>query len=221
MKDNRYNAILILGPTGSGKTPLGDLLDKRGLWESRCAHFDFGASLRSIADTGRKPHLLSDDDMAVITSVLKSGALLEDSQFHIAQSILQSFAEDKGLGEDDLLVLNGLPRHAGQADGVGTVTDVRMVVHLECTPDVVAGRIRGNTGGDRTSRIDDAPGDIKLKLAIFDERTKPLLDYYRRNNARVEAYKVAVGTTAPDIYEWLNTLVRREPYYGESQKKHM
>ncbi|MCX7427258.1 MAG: hypothetical protein NTW96_16720 [Planctomycetia bacterium] len=48
MTDTRNDAMLLLGPTGSGKTPLGDLLERRGLGGRRCVHFDFGAHLRRI-----------------------------------------------------------------------------------------------------------------------------------------------------------------------------
>ncbi len=48
-------AILLLGPTGSGKTPLGQALEKKGLAGRRCVHFDFGANLREIAGLKRRP----------------------------------------------------------------------------------------------------------------------------------------------------------------------
>ena len=44
----RPAALLLIGPTGSGKTPLGDLLDREGLWHRRCCHFDFGERMRRI-----------------------------------------------------------------------------------------------------------------------------------------------------------------------------
>jgi hypothetical protein len=52
MKTKPYPAILLVGPTGSGKTPLGALCEKKGLWQSRVFHFDFGAILRRIAAAG-------------------------------------------------------------------------------------------------------------------------------------------------------------------------
>jgi len=36
-------AILLIGPTGSGKTPLGDWLQAYGFCGHRCHRFDFGA----------------------------------------------------------------------------------------------------------------------------------------------------------------------------------
>ena len=186
MKSIRSKSLLLLGPTGSGKTPLGDLCEARGLWGRRCAHFDFGASLRTIAETGHKPQLLTDEDMKVVLCVLKFGALLENEHFHIAQSILRSFAVEKKLGNDDLLLLNGLPRHAGQAEDVDAVVDMRAVLYLRCSPEVVVERIRRNTGGDRMGRADDSPDDIRRKLRIFEEKTVPLLDHYRAKKVAIE-----------------------------------
>ena len=43
------HALLLIGPTGSGKTPLGELLERSGLWGRPCRHFDFGERMRRIA----------------------------------------------------------------------------------------------------------------------------------------------------------------------------
>jgi len=45
----RRDAILLVGPTGAGKTPLGEWLQLHGLWGRRCHHFDFGTNLREVA----------------------------------------------------------------------------------------------------------------------------------------------------------------------------
>ena len=46
---NQINTILLIGPTGSGKTPFGDYLEQHGIADRACLHFDFGSSLRSAA----------------------------------------------------------------------------------------------------------------------------------------------------------------------------
>ncbi len=38
----KQEAILFLGPTGSGKTPYGELIEWQGLGGRKCAHFYFG-----------------------------------------------------------------------------------------------------------------------------------------------------------------------------------
>ena len=46
-------AVLILGSTGSGKTPLGEYIEQNGLNGIKCHHFDFGACLRRISGFGK------------------------------------------------------------------------------------------------------------------------------------------------------------------------
>ncbi|MBN1293615.1 MAG: nucleoside monophosphate kinase [Candidatus Latescibacteria bacterium] len=203
LQDIRFTALLIIGHTGSGKTPLGEICETRGLWGKRCAHFDFGAMLRNIAAMEYTPNFLTGEDMDVIRNVLSLGALLEDEQFHIAENILRAFISNKGLEANDMLVLNGLPRHEGQAQQMETIVDVKTVVHLVCSPEVVFKRIHHNSGGDRTGRTDDTLDDIRLKLEQFEERTVPLLDYYRNKKTVIEEFEVLADTTPEEMYEWV------------------
>ena len=46
---DKPQAVVLLGPTGSGKTPLGEWLEAKGLGGRRCHHFDFGTRLRRVA----------------------------------------------------------------------------------------------------------------------------------------------------------------------------
>ncbi len=196
---SRLPAILLIGPTGSGKSPLGDALEARGLHGRRCAHFDFGAQLRRIDATGQPPPGLTDDDVAFIGKVLREGALLESEQFHIARAILEAFVQERELAAGDWIVLNGLPRHVDQARNVDTLVGVQLVVRLECTPEVVRERIRLNTGGDRSGRQDDSLEAIEKKLALFRERTLPLVEHYQGRGARIETVEVGIETQPGEI----------------------
>jgi len=176
---------------------LGEWLEENGLWGRRCFHFDFGANLRQAAEQGRG--VLTDGELEVVRDVLKTGALLENENFPIAEKILRGFAEARGIRPDDLLVLNGLPRHAGQADDVDRIVDMRAVVVLECSANVVRERIRTNAGGDRAGRTDDSPAAVANKLWIFEERTRPLLDHYRAKRVRVITVPVGPTTGPADM----------------------
>ena len=202
------NAILLIGPTGAGKTPVGDCLERTGLWGRRCVHFDFGANLRRIAQGGACPSVLEEQDLAVVRRSLETGRLLEDRDFHIAARILRAFAEEKRVEDRDLIVLNGMPRHAGQARDVDAIAAVRAVVVLDCSAQVVAARIRSNVGGDRLGRADDDPAAVANKLRIFRERTLPLLDHYRQEGVYIATVKVGVATTPEDVVRRLEE--RRE-----------
>ncbi|NQU38803.1 MAG: nucleoside monophosphate kinase [Lentisphaerae bacterium] len=192
-------AILLLGPTGAGKSPLGDYLAAVGLWRRRCHHFDFGAELRRVGRDGGPG--LSATDVAYIGRVLREGALLEDETFYIACEILERFLAAQGVGEHDLVVLNGLPRHAGQARDVGQIVDVRCVIALECGADTVRARIADNSGGDRAERTDDSLEKITRRLALYATRTHPLLDHYRSKGVQLRLISVGVNTTPADIVD--------------------
>lgn len=253
-----YWAVVLLGPTGSGKTPLGELMARQGLWGRRCVHFDFGALLRQIAAQGRKPSegaalpgAMSDSgtsgeglatsgrdtvakengrqsfsafftfqEQEFVRKVLQTGALLEDEHFPLAIKILQWFLVSHGLGfqdvqeqtigsnlpaepgqdssSDTLIVLNGLPRHVGQAEALSSWLDVQAVVHLECPAEVVLERIRSDVGGDRQGRPDDDPASIRYKLATYAARTEPLIDYYRTRAVPVVRLEVT-ATMSPAV----------------------
>jgi len=78
------SALLLLGPTGAGKTPLGALIEREGLCGHRWAHFDFGHQMRKIAAGGRPTARLTQADVDFLRQVLHSGALLEDERVPLA-----------------------------------------------------------------------------------------------------------------------------------------
>jgi adenylate kinase len=197
--NHQPSTVLLLGPTGSGKTPLGDCLEQRGLRGRRCVHFDFGARLRAVG-AGEPCAGLAGAELEVVRRSLQTGALLDDEHFPIARAILRSFVERHDLGPDDLLVLNGLPRHVGQAAALDGLVRVRLVVCLECSSATARARIRRDTGGDRAGRADDSPAEVRRKLRLFRERTIPLLDHYAGRKVEISSVRVGVGTTAEEIW---------------------
>lgn len=191
-------AMLLLGPTGSGKTPLGDALEHKGLERKKLAHFDFGSELRSAAASPERYPSLGREDIAVIGRVLAEGALLTDDEFPIAAGLFRSFM--KRVPEDAAaVILNGLPRHAGQAAAVAELVNITCVVVLACSSDTVRMRIARNSGGDRSGRVDDAPQDITRKLEIFRERTEPLIAHYRQRGASLISIDIGVDTLPSHI----------------------
>ena len=107
---------------------------------------------------------------------------------------------------DDLVILNGLPRHVGQADNVGGFLNIILAVYLECPLAVAYERIRLNTGGDRLDRVDDADEAVKNRLSIFKEQTLPLLEYYRKKGICVKSIEIDVNTEPKDIRFNINRL---------------
>jgi adenylate kinase len=191
--------ILLLGPTGSGKTPLGDALAAAGCNGRRTAHFDFGAHLRAAVTTPEHYPLMAPADVTLLKQKLLDNALLEDHEFYIAERILGSFITTRNLDSDSCLILNGLPRHTGQAEALEALLSVSQVIYLECSPEVVLHRIHANTGGDRSERTDDSPAEIQRKLTIFTERTAPLCDFYRSRNIPVRTIRIEPGMSTETV----------------------
>lgn len=202
-----WPSLLLLGPTGSGKSPLGDEIERRGFAGRRAVHLDFGAVLRSVASGGRAPAGLLDAEVEAIRASLASGALFEDGDLPMIFKLIEGFAADRGLGAGDLLVLNGLPRHPEQADGLAGGLAVVRVVLLEATVEVIRERMRLDPGGDRSGRTDDSPDTVERRLVDFRERTLPLADHYRRRGVPVHVIPVTASATAREMYGQLISLI--------------
>ena len=123
-----HEAILLIGPTGSGKTPLGDVLEAKGLRDMLCRHFDFGVHLRRVACGEQAGGPLARHEIEVVRSVLQTGRLLEDERFAIAGKLLEHFLAEHSGDNEILLVLNGLPRHVGQAREIDSMLQVRTFI---------------------------------------------------------------------------------------------
>jgi len=179
------------------------LIEERGLWDYRWVHFDFGAQLRSIAAEEFSAGQFSLEDVETAASAVETGALLENHQWPLAERIFRGFLAERAPDLQTCVVLNGLPRHADQARAVDSIVDVGTVLSLRCTSESVLQRIRSNVGGDRAGRTDDDPEMIRAKVALFNERTETLVEYYRELDIRIRRIVVTATMTADDIWRIL------------------
>jgi adenylate kinase len=202
---------LLVGPTGSGQTPLGDELERRGFLGRRCVHFDFGANLRKIAAGTEGANVLTAPELDSVRTSLATGALFEDKDMPMIVKIVERFAEARDLTPESLLVLNGLPRHRSQAKGLAGVAAVERVIRLEAPAAVIRERIRLDPGGDRSARSDDTLEEVERRLAVFRERTIPLVSYYRARRALIVEIPVTASMSAAEAYQALIKRLAREP----------
>lgn len=226
MESSTTDAILLIGPTGSGKSPLGDALQADGLTisssrKTRSAavfyHFDFGENLRR-AERGdfSDKSLITAADRAFLTTVLEQGAVLERERFYLAGNILQSFLAEKKKKTEKrdncVVVLNGFPRHSLQAEYLREQCKVcvRLLVVLESDTATIKHRLENNTGGDRTNRQDDASTELlQKKLQIFRERTLPLIEWYEKAGVAVVRLQSDKDTTAQNMVQQLQESINK------------
>lgn len=175
---DRAKAILLIGPTGSGKSPLGALLEKRMGW----AHFDFGHELRLIA-RGEGDFGLTDKERKYVKDLLHDRALFPDDKFHIVEKILTDFLDrnDHTPG----VILNGLPRHIGQVEGVANHVDIKGVAVLKCSKKA-----------------------WEQKFVRFTRRTAPIISHYEGTGVGVVRIPLGNGTNEADIASIIIKAVR-------------
>ncbi len=205
------NAFLLLGPTGAGKSPLGDALGRNNLLGFRWHHLDFGCELREAVSGGNRSSGYTDTELDFIQGVLERGLLLENEQFPLAKKIISVFLDRVGFSQNDILILNGIPRHEGQATDMQTIALVHALIVLDCSGQDVYERIHGNIGGDRTERVDDNVDMIEKKLKIFRERTAPLVAYYEKLGTLVYRVRITGAMTPADSYDAISSLAAVHP----------
>jgi adenylate kinase len=152
--------VLMLGPTGAGK----------------------GTQAAALASFCEVPHISTGDIFRaniqaetpmgkLAGNALRAGELVPDSvtQAMLAERLHHSDTKDG-------FVLDGFPRTTGQATWLDAMltggSDVTAVIVLSAPDEVLLGRAR------RRGRVDDTAPAITRRLAIYRERTKPLLGYY-------------------------------------------
>lgn len=171
-------AVLLLGPTGAGKSPLGEHIVRSGLFGKKARRFDFGAELRAILSRNDSSQFYTSSEITFIKGVLEQGQLLENRNFPLAGKIIGSFLVRSGYSSDDVLVLNGIPRHIGQARDIAAIAAIHLLIILDC----------------------DAAALVDKKLRLFKERTAPLVDHYKNAGAAVFPVAMSRSTTAEDAY---------------------
>ena len=177
--------VLLIGPPGSGKGTQGERLAERlGL-----EHIAAGDLLRAEVDTdtplGRQ-----------VASMMRRGELVPDA---VIISLL--LPRVLAAAEGDGYLLDGFPRSVEQAVEARKLADLASagpdaVVYLDAPRDELVRRILARAAIE--GRADDNPQTVANRLQVFDEATKPLVEYYRERGLLhvVDANQDAEAVTA-------------------------
>jgi adenylate kinase len=175
-----YQALLLIGPPGSGKSTQGKILSSLpGIhyWEA-------GEALRAI-----------DPDSAigcVIDQHISRGELVPDE---LAVSLCLDDLEARVTAgaydpATDLLVLDGIPRTVGQAALLDVQVAVVKILHLVCDDvEQMVQRLRRRAA--QQGRADDADeGVIRYRLEVYQREIAPVLEYYPTERiAKIDALR--------------------------------
>jgi adenylate kinase len=194
MPEQGFRAVLLFGVPGSGKGTQGKILSRiPGFF-----HLSSGDIFRSL-DTNSP----EGEEVALYTS---RGELVPDElTIRIWKKALDAFiAVSAYKPQEDLLLLDGIPRNLNQAKLVGDYVDVLRVVYLVCS-DKSAIIDRMKRRALLENRADDADEDvIRRRFEVYRNESEPILDYYSDDLiSRVEA----LGTPAEVLRSILDCLI--------------
>ena len=194
MPEQGFRAVLLFGVPGSGKGTQGKILSQiPGFF-----HLSSGDIFRSL-DT-KSPE---GEEIARYTS---RGELVPDElTIRIWKKALDAFiAVSAYKPQEDLLLLDGIPRNLNQAKLVGDYVDVLRVMYLVCS-DNAAIIDRMKRRALLENRADDADEDvIRRRFEVYRNESEPILDFYSEGLiSRVEA----LGTPAEVLRSTLDCLI--------------
>ena len=163
-----YHALLLLGAPGSGKGTQGKILSSvPGFFHCACGDVfrsvdessEAGQAFKKFSDQGQ----LVPDDVTIKLWATHLDAMISKGKFKSSQ---------------DYLVLDGIPRTVAQAEILAPYLKIHRVFHLDCrNREELIKRLRNRAL--KENRVDDASVEvIQHRLQVYDQLTKPLLDYY-------------------------------------------
>lgn len=177
--------LIFLGPPGAGKgTQAKKLCAEKGI-----PQISTGDMLRAAIANGTETGLKA-------KSYMDRGDLVPDEV--VIQIVKERLAENdcqKGY------VLDGFPRTVAQAEALGTFANIQAVLNLNVPDDILVDRLSGRRvcekcgapyhtdllngetkcaacGGQLIQREDDRPETVRSRLAVYHQKTAPLIDYY-------------------------------------------
>ncbi len=198
--------LVMLGRQGAGKGTQCTRLSRHYV----VPHISTGDMLRSAVREGSELGKQAGDLMA-------AGELVPDKIMIgiVEERLSQGDTTQRGY------ILDGFPRTPDQAEALADITSARpldVVIDLDVAKEVVLERLAGrrmcndcganysieappkygwvcdNCGGDVVQRDDDTPAAIQKRLAEYDRKTAPLIDWYKDR----QLLEVVDGLGAPD-----------------------
>ncbi|NDV46225.1 adenylate kinase [Paludibacter sp. 221] len=164
--------IIIFGAPGSGKGTQSDLIKEK----YNLLHLSTGDLLRAEIASGSELGKIAD-------SYISKGQLVPDEM--IIEILDNAIEEKEKNGKYNGIILDGFPRTVAQAEALELLIkkrnrDITILLDLMVEENELVERLvnRGKTSG----RCDDNLETIKKRLEVYHEKTKPVNDYYKKQN---------------------------------------
>jgi adenylate kinase len=157
--------VLLIGPPGSGKGTQGERLAARLRLEHLAAGDLLRAEVEHETPLGKR-----------VAAMMEQGELVPD-QVIISLLMPRVLAAAEANG----YLLDGFPRSVEQAVEARRLAELAgaspdAVIYLDAPREELVRRILARAA--KEGRADDNPETVANRLRIFDEATRPLIDYY-------------------------------------------
>jgi len=194
----RYKAVLLFGAPGSGKGTQGKILGSTPGFH----HFACGDVFRALDPRGPLGQTFA--------KYSQGGGLVPDEfTIQLWQDAIQRRIDAGQFNPSaDILLLDGIPRTLEQARLLDDKIDVQAIIYLVCeNVQEIISRLRRRAAVD--GRTDDTDEEvIRYRLDVYEEVTRPVLEFYPRNKiVRVNAVRPQEEVAA-DLARILGPLVK-------------
>ena len=158
--------FIFLGAPGVGKGTLAQKLEKiKGI-----KHISTGEIFRNEIKNKTKLGIQ-------VKKIIESGEYVPDE---ITNEIVKNVLNQKEIKEKGF-ILDGFPRTVNQAQFLkDNGIYITSAVLLDASDEIVMQRLLGR------GRLDDNPQIIKTRLNVYNKKTKPLIDFYKKEGLLVK-----------------------------------
>jgi adenylate kinase len=192
--------LILLGPPGAGKGTQAQRLAR----ELGLPHISTGVILREAADRG--------------TDLGKKAKEVMDRGELVSDEIMLGIIRER-LSADDCargFILDGFPRTIPQAEALDELLSERaeptvVVANLALDEAELSRRIAGRRS--ELVRSDDAEETVLSRFKVYQEKTRPLLDYYGERVTRIDG-----KGSVDEVFQRLSGLLRVSAGRGGTTK---